>query len=136
MTPVFHLSLPCLDIEKTRKFYIEKLGLKRGRETSKWLDIDLFNNQLTYVLVDKFSFDFPNYAFEREILPAFHFGIVLDADNWEIMHNKVDNWSTDKVIVKTFLKDKKGEHQSFFVKEPNGYTIEFKMFMKQDEIFI
>lgn len=136
MTPVFHLSLPCLDIEETKKFYTDDLGVECGRQTSKWLDIDLFNNQLTYVLVDKFRFDFPNYAFEKDVLPSFHFGIVLDTQTWETMHDKINNWSPDTIVTKTFLKDKKGEHESFFVKDPNGYTIEFKTFREENEIFM
>ena len=77
MASIFHLSLPCVDIKETKKFYTEDLGLNCGRETNQWLDVNLFNNQLTYVLVEKFNFDYPNYTFEKDVLPSFHFGFVL-----------------------------------------------------------
>lgn len=136
MTSTFHLSLPCLDIKETKRFYSEDLGLDCGRETKKWLDINLFNNQLTYVLVDKFNFEYPNYTFDKDVLPSFHFGVVLDADDWEEMHDRINRWSSETIITKTFLEDKNGEHVSFFVKDPNGYTIEFKTFIEEDQMFM
>ena len=36
---------------------------------------------------------------------------------------------------KRFLKNKKGEHVSFFVKDPNGYVLEFKSFKNNEETF-
>ncbi|MEX6626694.1 VOC family protein [Tenacibaculum pacificus] len=136
MIATFHLSLPCLDIKETKRFYSEDLGLSCGRETSTWLDVNLFNNQLTYVLVDKFKFDYPDYTFEKDVLPSFHFGVVLTADDWEKMHDRINYWSSETIITKTFLKEKNGEHVSFFVKDPNGYTIEFKTFIEEDEMFM
>lgn len=136
MASIFHLSLPCLSIKETKKFYTEDLGLNCGRETNDWLDVNLFNNQLTYVLVEKFNFDCPNYTFDKDVLPSFHFGVVLDAEEWEKMHDRINHWSSETIITKTFLKDKNGEHVSFFVKDPNGYTIEFKSFIEENEMFM
>ena len=136
MASIFHLSLPCLNIKETKKFYTEDLGLNCGRETSDWLDINLFNNQLTYVLVEKFNFESPNYTFDKDVLPSFHFGVVLDAEEWEKMHDRINHWSSETIITKTFLKDKNGEHVSFFVKDPNGYTIEVKSFIEENEMFM
>ncbi|WP_418653803.1 VOC family protein [Tenacibaculum soleae] len=136
MAGTFHLSLPCFDIKETKRFYTEDLGLNCGRETNDWLDVDLFNNQLTYVLATQFKFDYPNYTFEKDTLPSFHFGVVLDADEWEKMHDRINHWSSETILTKTFLKDKHGEHVSFFVKDPNGYTIEFKTFIEEDEMFM
>ncbi len=136
MASIFHLSLPCLNIKETKKFYTEELGLNCGRETNDWLDVNLYNNQLTYVLVEKFNFESPNYTFDKDVLPSFHFGVVLDAEEWEKMHDRINRWSAETIITKTFLKDKNGEHVSFFVKDPNGYTIEFKSFIEENEMFM
>ncbi|TSE05364.1 VOC family protein [Aquimarina algiphila] len=75
----FHLALPCEDLEKTKDFYIYKLGAKLGRFTDGWIDINLYGNQITFTKV--------------------------------------------------------GEHLSFFVKDPNGYMVEFKSFKDHGEIF-
>ena len=73
MNPAFHMSLPCLNIKETINFYTDELGATVGRVTKEWVDINLFNNQLTFVLVDTFNFEFPNYQFENHSLPTFHF---------------------------------------------------------------
>lgn len=136
MNPVFHLSLPCKDIEVTRQFYVDDLGFNHGRSTSKWLDVDLFNHQITFVISEKFDIQSPSYVLEDNILPLFHFGVILDESSWEEMHDRVNHWTLDITPKKTFFRDKNGEHRSFFIKDPNGYTIEFKTFVDDDSIFL
>ena len=136
MNPVFHLSLPCLDMEATKKFYIDDLGFKHGRNSSQWLDLDIFNHQITFVLSEKFKMQSPNYILDDNILPLFHFGIILDEKSWEAMYDKVNYWTLDITPKKTFFKDKNGEHHSFFIKDPNNYTIEFKTFIDDNSIFL
>lgn len=136
MNPAFHLSLPCLDMEATKQFYIDDLGLKYGRSSSTWLDVNLFNHQITFVVSEKFKMRVPNYMLEDNILPVFHFGIILDENSWEEMYDTVNHWTLDITPKKTFFKDKNGEHRSFFIKDPNDYTIEFKTFVDNDSIFL
>lgn len=136
MKGIFHMSLPCKDLQKTITYYKEELGLKVGRSKTNWVDINLFGSQLTFVEVDNFTFDYPFYALEQESLPSFHFGVVLENDEWEEVYDKINRWSTETIIKKTFFKDKNGEQSSFFVKDPNDYYIEFKTFTKHDEIFM
>ena len=132
----FHLSLPCFDLEKTKQFYLDVLGLPAGRSTSKWLDVNLFNHQVTFVTSEKFEFKTQNYLLEGNVLPLFHFGIILDETTWNAMYHKINHWTEGTTNKKTFLKDKKGAHQSFFVKDPNNYTVEFKTFVEKDSIFL
>ena len=78
MDIAFHLSLPCNDMEATKQFYIDDLGLKHGRSSSKWLDVDLFCHQITFVMSENFKMRSPNYVLEDNILPLFHFGVILE----------------------------------------------------------
>ena len=136
MNPIFHLSLPCKDMDATKKFYIDDLGFKHGRNTSQWLDVDVFNHQITFVLFDKFWMNSPTYKLDASILPMFHYGIILEEEAWEEMYDKVNHWILDITPKKTFFKDKNGEHHSFFIKDPNDYTLEFKTFVDNDSIFL
>lgn len=136
MNPVFHLSLPCKNMELTKQFYIDDLGFKHGRNSSQWLDVDIFNHQITFVLSEKFKIRTPNYMLEDNMLPLFHFGIILDENSWEEMYDKVNHWTLDFTPKKTFFKDKNGEHHSFFIKDPNDYTLEFKTFVDSDSVFL
>lgn len=135
MSKPFHVSLPCLDIEKTKDFYINKIGAKLGRSNINWLDIDLFGNQITFTKSGRFDFHYQNYSFEGKILPSFHFGAILDITTWGKVYSKVNSENIEVFDEITFLKGKKGEHISFFVKDPNGFMVEFKSFSKEAAIF-
>ncbi|TDQ32547.1 VOC family protein [Zeaxanthinibacter enoshimensis] len=131
----FHLSLPCYSISKTREFYVETLGLTTGRNTTSWVDIDLFGNQVTFTKTGAFNFAYKSYKFGDSVLPAFHIGVVVDSATWDALHKKLKQSSAEITLEGSFLKDKKGEHKSFFIEDPNGYMVEFKCFAKPDDIF-
>lgn len=136
MDTKFHLSLPCNSIKETRKFYIDDLELACGRSSEKWLDVNLYSHQVTFTEAGKFNFNNPNYVFEGKILPSFHFGVIVDVDTWGTIYAKLTSKNLDIVTQATFLKDKLGEHLSFFVKDPNDYMLEFKSFKEVDAVFL
>ncbi len=131
----FHLSLPCKSISVTRDFYVDMLGAELGRHTSHWLDVNLFGNQITFTKCGPFDFSYKSYKFEDTILPSFHFGIIVDKDTWISLYASSQNSRYTVTSEVIFLKDKHGEHRSFFVQDPNGYKVEFKCFRKEKDIF-
>ena len=135
MATSFHMSLPCLSIKATKSFYIDNIGATLGRNTQNWIDINLFGNQLTFIKAEKFNFNSPNYVFEGKILPSFHFGIILDVKDWEDIYSKLRNKNLHLVEENNFLTDKSGEHNSFFIKDPNDYMLEFKSFKNPENMF-
>lgn len=135
MNTSFHISLPCFDIEATKDFYLNKIGATSGRQAENWVDINLFNNQMTFNKAGKFDFNNPNYVFEGKILPSFHIGVIVDLKTWEKMYSRLTGLKLDVVTRATFLKGKKGEHTSFFIKDPNDYMLEFKTFKDPKTIF-
>lgn len=135
METSFHLSLPCMSVKDTKKFYVDIIGSSSGRASQNWIDINLFNHQLTFIKAGKFNFNNPNYVFEGKILPSFHFGIIVDQETWKDIYKKLKEQHLEVVTKTTFLKDKKGEHLSFFIKDPNDYMLEFKSFIKPKDMF-
>jgi extradiol dioxygenase family protein len=131
----FHLALPCSSISVTRDFYVGTLGADLGRHTTHWLDIDLFGNQITFTKSGPFNFNFKSYKLEDSILPSFHFGIIVDKETWVSLYANLSNSEYEVTSEVVFLKDKKGEHRSFFVEDPNGYRVEFKCFNREKDIF-
>ena len=73
----FHMSLPCKDINQSRKFYEKELNLKIGRSAYSWFDVDLFGNQITYTQDDMSSIKTKDYSFEEVRIPSFHFGVII-----------------------------------------------------------
>lgn len=135
MDTSFHMSLPCLSIKDTKNFYVNSVGGSIGRHTQNWIDINLFGHQLTFIKAGKFDFNNPNYVFEGKILPSFHFGIIVDSIIWKEIYKKLKDSGLELVAKATFLENKMGQHNSFFIKDPNGYMLEFKSFKKSNETF-
>lgn len=135
MKTLFHVSLPCENIEKTIAFYTNILGCELGRNAQRWADVDLFGHQLTFTEAGKFNFENPSYVFEGKVLPSFHLGIIVNLETWSDLYKKLSSADCEIVHQKTFLNTKKGEHLSFFVKDPDGYMLEFKSFKNEAEIF-
>ena len=131
----FHLSLPCADIKKTKDFYVFTLGAKQGRNADKWLDINLYGHQLTFTETGDFNFNFKNYRLNDQILPSFHFGVIVDVDTWGKLYSRLFVKEIEITTETTFLENKIGEHLSFFITDPDGYQIEFKSFKDDSEIF-
>jgi len=131
----FHVSLPCRHIDATRKFYTKIIGAKVGRKAQNWIDINLFGHQLTFTNSGKFNFDYPSYSFEKTVLPSFHFGIILPLEEWQPLYNRMKSEEFVYIDETAFLKDKTGEHRSFFLRDPNGYIIEFKCFTDTQAVF-
>ena len=135
MAALFHLSLPCSSIKATKEFYVNLLGASMGRHAQNWVDINLFGNQITFTKAGKFDFIYPSYTFEGTILPAFHFGVIMEKETWQTVLDRLKSKQASLLAESVFLKEKTGEHHSFFIKDPNGYTVEFKCFAKTDSIF-
>ena len=131
----FHVSLPCRHIAATSKFYSMIIGSEIGRAAQNWVDVDLFGHQITFIKSRKFNFDYPNYTFDKTILPSFHFGIILPRNQWQEMYQRMKTEDYLFIDATQFLKKAVGEHDSFFLRDPNGYIIEFKCFSKENEVF-
>jgi extradiol dioxygenase family protein len=135
MNTFFHLSLPCKDIKQTTNFYQNTIGINIGRTSDNWIDVNLFGHQVTFTQAGKFKFNSPNYIFEGNILPSFHFGIIIESNKWNELYSRLSKLDVEIVNKIHFLIDEKGEHTSFFIKDPDGYMIEFKTFKNKAEVF-
>lgn len=127
--------MPCSDIKQTKHFYENIIGANIGRKSNNWIDVNLYGHQVTFTKAGKFNFNNPNYIFEGKILPSFHFGIIIEKEEWNKLYDRLSDLELEIVNKKTFLNGKKGEHKSFFIKDPNEYMLEFKMFVNKEEVF-
>ena len=135
MATQFHLALPCVSINKTRIFYKDVLGAELGRSAVKWADVNLFSHQITFTECGPFKFDSKSYNFNGDILPSFHFGVILQKEEWNKVRERLESKNIPIASEVKFLENKTGEHQSFFVKDPNDYTVEFKCFTNSSDVF-
>ena len=49
----FHLAFPAFDLEETKRWYVNVLDCKIGRESSSWVDFDFFGHQISAHLTDE-----------------------------------------------------------------------------------
>ena len=131
----FHLSLPCISVTATKAFYSDVLGATLGRQSTQWVDVDLFGNQITFIKSGEFSFQYKSYKFEEAVLPAFHFGILVGGEQWERLLDRLQGLSLELPVNSLFLQGQAGAHRSFFVEDPNGYMVEFKHFLNPSDVF-
>lgn len=131
----FHISLPCENIESTKEFYVGLLNARTGRESSSWLDIDLYGHQLTFTEAGEFNFMYRNYRLGNQMLPSFHFGVILPKEEWSSLKNSITSKGVDLSLESTFFMEKTGEQMAFLLPDPNGYMIEFKCFSNEEEVF-
>ena len=131
----FHLAFPTSDLAATRDFLVDVIGAGIGREASRWVDFDLFGHQVTAHLVERGE-SAPTNPVDGHSVPAFHFGVVLEWDDWEALAKRLRANGADFVIEPYVrFKGKTGEQGTFFVREPAGTALEFKTFRDMQQLF-
>lgn len=131
----FHLAFPTSDLAATRAFLVDVIGAGIGREASRWVDFDLFGHQVTAHLVERGE-RAPTNPVDGHSVPAFHFGVVLEWDDWEALAKRLRANDVDFVIEPYVrFKGKTGEQGTFFVREPAGTALEFKTFRDMQQLF-
>lgn len=120
---VFHLAIPCADLDTTVDFYGEKLGLTIARRYEDRVTINFFGDQVVCHLCPEKIDKTP------EMYPR-HFGITFtDKSKFDHLLNRA------KECQLTFFKDlfsrfkgKQEEHLTFFLKDPSNNLLEFKYY--------
>ena len=77
----FHLAFPVHDLEEARRFYAGLLGCPTGRESSEWIDFDLYGHQIVAHLAPKETAAATNKV-DGEDVPVRHFGVILEWGHW------------------------------------------------------
>ncbi|HAW53085.1 MAG TPA: glyoxalase [Flavobacteriales bacterium] len=131
---MFHLALPVVDIEQTTNFYLNVLKARIGRSATNWADFDFHGNQLTFHQMGNFKKEIPRMG--KEGNPIKHFGVILTLEEWEKEKNRFEALhirflSEPKIVFEGMV----GEQYSFFIKDPNGYAIEYKGFKNLNTVF-
>lgn len=126
---VFHLALPVVDLEKSRKFYQDVLGLEQKRSSFNWIDFDFFGHQLSLHLVNSPSSRPEGTAIDGDQVPARHYGLVVSEQGWNLLRDRLREHEQAFLIgPKIRFQGKEGEQGTFFVADPDGNYLEFKYF--------
>ncbi|MCG6134660.1 MAG: VOC family protein [Nostoc sp. LLA-1] len=120
--PIFHLAFPVRELEESKNFYVTTFGAKVGRIRDKWLDIFLFEAQITL-------HERPSEVLPIEEHGVRHFGAVLAWSDWETLANRLDEMRIQfKVRPNVSGVDTDAEQAKMLLSDPSGNAIELKAY--------
>lgn len=133
--PRFHLAFPVTDIAATRRFFVDVLGCRPGREAERWIDFDFFGHQISAHLVDAGEQTATN-GVDGKAVPVRHFGLILEWNDWEALAERLRAANVE-FLIEPYVRfaGLPGEQGTFFVRDPSGNALEFKTFREEAEIF-
>lgn len=136
MSPPFHLAFPVLDLDETRRFYVDTLGAVEGRSTQSWVDFDFFGHQLSAHRVSEMPRYLAHGNVDRTKVPLPHFGVVLEWRHWEALAGRIREQGMDFVLEpRVRFRDQPSEQGTFFVRDPSGNVLEFKALRNPGKLF-
>ncbi len=131
---IFHIAFPVNDLDEARAFYTGLLGCaERPEKVFDGLAVmNFFGAQL--VLVEA-----PNEVQAPPPsdlpVPARHFGIIMDWDDWQAMADQLRAQNIDFVYGPNVQRhDGLGEVGSLFINDPSGNSLEFKSYKDKSKI--
>ncbi|WP_428262217.1 VOC family protein [Haliangium sp.] len=135
--PPFHLAFPVTDLEATRRFYVELLGCRVGRESERWIDFDFFGHQITAHRVDgRAVAPTPTNEVDAKDVPVPHFGAVLGWERWHTLAERLRGAQVAFVIEPHIrFPGEVGEQATMFLCDPSGNHLEFKAFQAPERLF-
>ena len=110
LRPRFHLAFPVKDLDSTRSFYVDLLECNTGRESESWIDFDLYGHQIVAHLSPNDCQELGTNIVDEDNIPSRHFGVILDWNQWEEFHNKLENLKFEFLLKpKIRFKNEAGE---------------------------
>lgn len=134
--PRFHLAFPVIDLDATRRFYVEVLGARPARSAARWLDLDLLGHQLTAHLVDHAPLASGRNPVDGDAVPIPHFGLILPWAPWQALAQRVQEAGVPfRIAPRVRFEGQPGEQGTFFIDDPSGNALEFKAFRDDAHVF-
>lgn len=135
-TPAFHLAFPVLDIEATRRFYVELLGCRVGRFAERWIDFDFEGHQLSAHRIDATDAPPSTNLVDGDNVPVRHFGLILEWDAWHALRDRLQAKGQPFLIEPHVrFRGEVGEQSTMFLLDPSGNALEFKSFRDPSRVF-
>jgi extradiol dioxygenase family protein len=134
--PPFHLAFPIADLEATRRFYVERLGCRQGRESETWIDFDFFGHQISAHLKPEECRSVAQGQVDGEAVPLRHFGAILAWNDFHVLARRLKA-AGQTFIIEPHLRfqGEPGEQATMFLADPSGNALEFKAFQDEQQIF-
>lgn len=118
---VFHLAIPCRDLDEAHAFYVDGLGCRLARRYSDRITLDFFGDQLVCHLSPD------DVAESAEPYPR-HFGVTFftrsEFDEIVERARRRELEFVQELFVR--FAGKREAHAAFFIRDPSNNVLEFK----------
>lgn len=119
---IFHLSIPVSELAPSKRFYVEVLGARTGRENDEWLDVLLWGHQITLQRR-------PEEVLPLERQGKRHFGVILPWAEWEHEAARIRALGVSFLSEPAVLLSGTSEEQAkFYLQDTNHNVIEAKAY--------
>ena len=129
--PIFHLAIPCRDLEEALHFYVDGLGCTLGRHNRQRAILEFFGAQLV-CHVDAEACDEDPQMYPR------HFGLSFtDRQAYDAALERVRGMQDVRWFREPFVRYQGApeEHHSFFILDPSNNLVEFKWYRSPETIY-
>ncbi len=127
----FHLSMCVNDLDSTRNFYRNILGLEERRASKTSVHFDFYGCQLTCHEVSGYSAKNIQREVDAEDVPVPHFGAALSLEEFQKVKERLIAHGINFIKhPKVRFINKGHEQHVMFVEDPSGHGIEIKSFTK------
>jgi extradiol dioxygenase family protein len=134
-TPLFHYAFAISGIARAREFYVGQLGCSEGRSTDHWIDFELFGHQLSAHLGEPAGAACEGLV-DGHAVPIPHFGAILPLDRFWAFAERLRTAGISFAMEPALrFVGKPGEQATMFFLDPDGNALEFKAFVRTDEVF-
>jgi extradiol dioxygenase family protein len=126
VTPILHLSLPVGDLAESRRFYVDVLGCRPGREREGWMDIWFYGMQVTL-------HEQPDQVLASEKAGVRHFGVALSEVQFDALVARLGGHAVEWLRpVSTDHRGTAGQQTKATISDPSGNAIELKWYADPD----
>lgn len=120
---VFHLAIPCRELDEAKEFYVDGLGCRLARRRDDRITLDFFGDQVVCHLC-------PEGIDEDPKMYPRHFGITFEnKKDYDELLAHAENKNLP-FFAEPFVrfKGEPSEHWTFLLRDPSNNLLEFKYY--------
>jgi uncharacterized protein len=127
---VFHVAIPCRDLDEAEDFYVTKLGCKLGRKYPDRITLNFFGSQVVCHLYPEKIDSMP------QMYPR-HFGVIFyNKEDFDAVSELAKQQELD--FFQEMTRKRQGEaaeQLNFYLKDPSNNVIQFKLFLNAEMVY-
>ena len=127
---VFHLAIPCRDLDEAHGFYVDGLGCRAARRYEDRITLDFFGDQVVCHLS-------PGSVPSQATMYPRHFGVTFRLRQaFDDLHDRVARAGVG-FFRDTFVRfaGMREEHSTFFLVDPSNNVLEFKHYIDPEMMY-